>query len=157
MKDLYTFDSSQQAALASYEEVRQTYAAIFDDLRLDYVVAEASSGSIGGDLSHEYHLRAEVGEDTLLTCPSCSYSCQRRGRSRPNGGRTGYQRLHRRLFRAVSARIYEQNEDWELLPGSLKQLLSVSTHTATTGGVEYHVVYPKVVRRAAVCLVGLRP
>jgi prolyl-tRNA synthetase len=29
---------------------------------------------MGGELSHEYHYKADIGEDKILTCPKCSYS-----------------------------------------------------------------------------------
>ncbi|KAK8873353.1 prolyl-tRNA synthetase [Apiospora arundinis] len=73
MKDLYTFDASVDAALQSYEEVRAAYSRLFDELKIPYVVAEASSGDIGGDLSHEYHLPSSMGEDMVISCNSCTY------------------------------------------------------------------------------------
>jgi prolyl-tRNA synthetase len=73
MKDLYTFDATREDALKTYEEVRMVYDAIFRALKLPFLVAEASSGSIGGTLSHEYHVLSPVGEDTLLACNSCSH------------------------------------------------------------------------------------
>ncbi|MCJ1395503.1 hypothetical protein MMC18_008389 [Xylographa bjoerkii] len=73
MKDLYTFDASSKDALQTYDEVRKTYSAFFDELRLPYQTAEAGSGSIGGDLSHEYHLKNPRGEDRILSCSSCDY------------------------------------------------------------------------------------
>ncbi|KAI1107656.1 prolyl-tRNA synthetase [Jackrogersella minutella] len=73
MKDLYTFDYSVDKALITYEQVRATYSRCFDELKLSYLVAEASSGDIGGDLSHEYHLPSPIGEDTVFSCSSCDY------------------------------------------------------------------------------------
>ncbi|KAI2616549.1 prolyl-tRNA synthetase [Hypoxylon sp. NC1633] len=73
MKDLYTFDYSTQSALSTYGQVRAAYSRLFDELKLPYLVAEASSGDIGGDLSHEYHLPTPVGEDNVITCNSCDY------------------------------------------------------------------------------------
>ncbi|KAI0171990.1 prolyl-tRNA synthetase [Hypoxylon sp. FL1284] len=73
MKDLYTFDDSTESALSSYEQVRAAYSRLFDELKLPYLVAEASSGDIGGDLSHEYHLPASIGEDNVISCNSCDY------------------------------------------------------------------------------------
>ncbi|CAG8977918.1 hypothetical protein HYALB_00001798 [Hymenoscyphus albidus] len=76
MKDLYTFDSSKSLALATYAEVREIYARIFDELKLPYLVAEADSGNIGGSLSHEYHLPTPggEGEDFVITCNKCGYT-----------------------------------------------------------------------------------
>lgn len=73
MKDLYTFDADVESALQTYSEVRAAYSRLFDELRLPYLVAEASSGDIGGDLSHEYHLASSVGEDNVISCDNCSY------------------------------------------------------------------------------------
>lgn len=73
MKDLYTFDSSKEGALQTYETVRTAYAAFFDEFKIPYLTAEASSGNIGGDLNHEYHLPSLNGEDNIMTCTSCSY------------------------------------------------------------------------------------
>ncbi|KAI0449318.1 class II aaRS and biotin synthetase [Xylaria acuta] len=73
MKDLYTFDHSLQSALKTYDEARAVYDRLFNELKLPYLVAEASSGDIGGDLSHEYHLPSLIGEDNVISCTDCSY------------------------------------------------------------------------------------
>ncbi|KAK5628476.1 hypothetical protein RRF57_004191 [Xylaria bambusicola] len=73
MKDLYTFDYSLPSALKTYEEARAAYSRLFDELKLPYLVAEASSGDIGGDLSHEYHLPSQIGEDNVINCTDCEY------------------------------------------------------------------------------------
>ena len=74
MKDLYTFDRTNVDALATYANVRRAYSAFFDELKLPYIVADADSGSIGGDISHEYHIASPNGEDNLLVCGSCQYA-----------------------------------------------------------------------------------
>ncbi|KAA8894091.1 prolyl-tRNA synthetase [Sphaerosporella brunnea] len=74
MKDLYTFDATEEAALETYAEVQVAYRAIFDELGLPYLVAEADSGSMGGNMSHEYLYPSATGEDTILSCTSCSYT-----------------------------------------------------------------------------------
>jgi prolyl-tRNA synthetase len=74
MKDLYTFDSNSPDALKTYEAVRSAYTAIFDALKLPYVVADADSGNMGGKLSHEYHFLSPKGEDHVWSCDSCNYS-----------------------------------------------------------------------------------
>lgn len=74
MKDLYTFDLSTAAAIETYKEVSAAYRAFFAELKIPFVVAEASSGDMGGDLSHEYHLPASLGEDTVVSCSSCGYA-----------------------------------------------------------------------------------
>ena len=73
MKDLYTFDSSKSLALATYEMVRKAYAAVFNELKIPYLVAEADSGDMGGNLSHEFHFLTSKGEDRVINCQSCDY------------------------------------------------------------------------------------
>ena len=73
MKDLYTFDYSIEDALKTYNAVREAYSAFFDDLKIPYIQAEADSGSMGGNLSHEYHIASAKGEDQLISCSSCDY------------------------------------------------------------------------------------
>ena len=73
MKDLYTFDYSPGSALSTYDEVRSAYSRLFGELKVPYLVAEASSGDIGGDLSHEYHLPTSAGEDNVISCNACAY------------------------------------------------------------------------------------
>ncbi|KAF5603326.1 prolyl-tRNA synthetase [Fusarium subglutinans] len=74
MKDLYTFDLTTLEAEETYRQVSAAYRAFFDELKLPYFVAEASSGDMGGDLSHEYHVPSSVGEDTVVNCDSCGYT-----------------------------------------------------------------------------------
>ena len=73
MKDLYTFDSTVREALETYNTVRDAYAAFFNELKLPYLVAGASSGAIGGDISHEYHFQSSRGEDSIVSCENCAH------------------------------------------------------------------------------------
>ena len=74
MKDLYTFDMSVESATDTYRVVSAAYAAVFSDLKLPILVAEASSGDMGGDHSHEYHLAHPIGEDKVAQCSDCGYT-----------------------------------------------------------------------------------
>ncbi|KAK4148640.1 hypothetical protein C8A00DRAFT_19564 [Chaetomidium leptoderma] len=73
MKDLYTFDNSIESALETYDKVRAVYGRIFSDMKLPVLSAKASSGDMGGDLSHEYHLPTPLGEDRVVSCNGCEY------------------------------------------------------------------------------------
>ena len=73
MKDLYTFDASAEGARKTYEIVRQSYNDFFDELKIPYLIARASSGDIGGDISHEYHIPTSKGEDRIIICGNCTY------------------------------------------------------------------------------------
>ncbi|XP_062962568.1 probable proline--tRNA ligase, mitochondrial [Cynocephalus volans] len=74
MKDMYTFDSSPEAAQETYSLVCDAYCNLFDRLGLRFIKVQADVGSIGGMMSHEYQLPVDVGEDQLAVCPSCSFS-----------------------------------------------------------------------------------
>ncbi|RYP24270.1 hypothetical protein DL767_008641 [Monosporascus sp. MG133] len=110
MKDLYTFDYSTKSALSTYEEVRSAYSRLFAELKLPYLVAEASSGDIGGDLSHEYHLPTSIGEDSVISCNSCDYVANEElAATRPEGSDQTYTELQgRRVIRSEpeTARVW---------------------------------------------------
>jgi prolyl-tRNA synthetase len=74
MKDLYSFDATQEDAFVSYKLVYDAYCHIFTRMGLNYVAVEADSGNIGGSRSHEFQIVANSGEDTVLQCPSCKYA-----------------------------------------------------------------------------------
>lgn len=68
MKDLYTFDANIDDAMKTYNEVKAAYVAFFDELKVPYLVAEADSGAMGGNLSHEFHFATPAGEDNIWNC-----------------------------------------------------------------------------------------
>ncbi|MEJ7139249.1 proline--tRNA ligase [Amphibiibacter pelophylacis] len=74
MKDAYSFDRSPEAAAVSYQRMYDAYCAIFNRLGLDYRAVRADTGAIGGDLSHEFQVIADTGEDALVYCPQSDYA-----------------------------------------------------------------------------------
>ncbi|XP_058159503.1 probable proline--tRNA ligase, mitochondrial isoform X2 [Dasypus novemcinctus] len=74
MKDMYTFDSSAEAARHTYSLVCDAYCSLFSRLGLRFVKVQADVGSIGGTLSHEFQLPVDVGEDRLAVCANCHFS-----------------------------------------------------------------------------------
>lgn len=74
MKDMYSFDVSKETAYQTYESVCQAYTRLFARLGLPCVQVKADTGNIGGTLSHEFQLPADIGEDRLLVCGNCSFS-----------------------------------------------------------------------------------
>ncbi|NXU51670.1 SYPM protein, partial [Turnix velox] len=69
MKDMYTFDTCEEAARQTYSLVCDAYSRLFHRLGLPYVKVRAATGSIGGTVSHEFQLPADIGEDRLVLCP----------------------------------------------------------------------------------------
>ena len=74
MKDAYSFDRDPAAAHVSYQKMAQAYRRIFDRFGLTYRAVAADSGAIGGDLSEEFQVIAETGEDAIVYCPATSYA-----------------------------------------------------------------------------------
>ncbi|CAL1546346.1 unnamed protein product [Lymnaea stagnalis] len=71
MKDMYTFDRNEETALVTYSTVCQAYDRIFDRIGVKYIKVSGATGIIGGNLSHEYHYLADIGQDSILLCDRC--------------------------------------------------------------------------------------
>jgi prolyl-tRNA synthetase len=74
MKDSYSFDLDDDGLKKSYDDHRVAYQRIFERLGLDYRIAFAVSGAMGGSASEEFLAPAEHGEDTFVQCTSCDYT-----------------------------------------------------------------------------------
>ncbi|MCK5809242.1 proline--tRNA ligase [bacterium] len=74
MKDGYSFDVDEKAAKQSYDLMYEAYNAIFSRCGLSFRAVDAATGAIGGDMSHEFQVLAESGEDLVLACDSCDYA-----------------------------------------------------------------------------------
>ena len=74
MKDAYSFDRDPAAAAKSYESMFAAYKRIFDRFGLTYRAVAADTGAIGGDLSHEFQVIAQTGEDAIIYCPTSDYA-----------------------------------------------------------------------------------
>jgi prolyl-tRNA synthetase len=74
MKDAYSFDRDAAAAAKSYGVMLKAYGAIFDRFGLRYRAVAADSGAIGGDLSQEFQVIADTGEDAIVYCTTSDYA-----------------------------------------------------------------------------------
>jgi prolyl-tRNA synthetase len=74
MKDAYSFDINEEESKKSYKLMYDAYNAIFSRMNLKFRAVDAATGAIGGDMSHEFQVLAETGEDEILSCSKCSYS-----------------------------------------------------------------------------------
>jgi prolyl-tRNA synthetase len=66
MKDAYSFDSTDEGLVASYQAQRDAYERIFARLGLDYVIVKADAGAMGGSRSEEFLHPSPVGEDSFV-------------------------------------------------------------------------------------------
>ncbi len=74
MKDAYSFHTSQEDLDQYYQKCYEAYERIFRRVGIPEVVTVASdAGMMGGNLSHEYMLLNEVGEDSIVLCAECDY------------------------------------------------------------------------------------
>lgn len=74
MKDMYSFDRDDEALDQSYWAAYHAYERIFQRCGVEAHPVEADSGAIGGDVTHEFMVLADSGEDLVLFCPSCGYA-----------------------------------------------------------------------------------
>ena len=74
MKDAYSFDATDEAAMASYKKMYDAYGRIFARCGLKTFPVEADTGVIGGNYSHEFMVPAETGENEVAFCEACGYA-----------------------------------------------------------------------------------
>ncbi len=74
MKDAYSFHANDESLDETYRAMYRAYAAIFSRCGLEFRAVEADSGNIGGSVTHEFHVLADSGEDTIAFCDSCDYA-----------------------------------------------------------------------------------
>jgi prolyl-tRNA synthetase len=66
MKDASSFDLNEKGMNKSYQAMKECYQKIFDEIGFNYKIVKADSGAIGGNMSEEFHVIADSGEDTLV-------------------------------------------------------------------------------------------
>ncbi len=74
MKDAYSFDTTDEGAMASYHKMYDAYKRIFDRCGVQNFPVEADTGVIGGNYSHEFMVPADTGENDVVFCEACGYA-----------------------------------------------------------------------------------
>jgi prolyl-tRNA synthetase len=74
MKDAYSFDTTDEGAMASYQKMFDAYKRIFARCGLQAFPVEADTGVIGGSHSHEFMIPATTGENEVAYCEACGYA-----------------------------------------------------------------------------------
>ncbi len=74
MKDAYSFHLDEDSLRTTYETMFEAYERIFSRLGLEFRAVLADSGSIGGQLSHEFHVLADAGEDLIACSDGSDYA-----------------------------------------------------------------------------------
>ena len=74
MKDAYSFHIDSASLQETYDLMYQTYSAIFERTGLVFRAVLADTGSIGGSVSHEFHVLADSGEDAIVFSTESDYA-----------------------------------------------------------------------------------
>ncbi|MGR3317322.1 MAG: proline--tRNA ligase [Candidatus Anammoxibacter sp.] len=111
MKDAYSFDTTPEKLNSSYKKMYNAYCSIFDRCGSDYVVVEADSGAMGGDVSHEFMAPCNSGEDLLVICSNGDYKSN-----------------IEKAYPAVSDHLSPDSRK----PESLKETVEINTPNVTT-------------------------
>ena len=74
MKDLYSFHENEASLEEYYDEARKAYLKVFSRLGLKTYVTEASGGDFTKNISHEFMVESEAGEDEILLCRLCGFA-----------------------------------------------------------------------------------
>jgi len=74
MKDAYSFHIDEPSLAAGYRAMFDAYTRIFTRMGLKFRAAQADGGSIGGNVSQEFHVLADSGEDAIAYSTSGDYA-----------------------------------------------------------------------------------
>jgi prolyl-tRNA synthetase len=74
MKDAYSFHIDEPSLAEGYRAMFDAYTRIFSRMGLEFRAAQADGGSIGGNVSQEFHVLADSGEDAIAYSTSGDYA-----------------------------------------------------------------------------------
>ena len=74
MKDAYSFNLTEESLKEDYQIMYDAYTRIFTRCGLKFRAVAATTGSIGGNISHEFQALADAGEDVILYSDKGDYA-----------------------------------------------------------------------------------
>jgi len=74
MKDAYSFHIDQDSLDETYQIMYDAYTRILERLGMEFRAVQADSGAIGGNVSHEFHVLADSGEDAIVFSSTSDYA-----------------------------------------------------------------------------------
>ncbi|MFO1466472.1 MAG: proline--tRNA ligase [Steroidobacteraceae bacterium] len=74
MKDAYSFHLDEAGLAEGYRLMYEAYTRIFTRLQLTFRAVQADAGSIGGSITHEFHVLADSGEDAIAFSDAGDYA-----------------------------------------------------------------------------------
>lgn len=73
MKDAYSLHITKTSLKNTYELIMNSYKHCFKQMNLNFYVVKANNGSMGGTLSHEFHVITNIGEDKIAISDNLHY------------------------------------------------------------------------------------
>jgi prolyl-tRNA synthetase, family II len=77
MMDAYSFDTTDEGAIASYQAMKTAYERFFRRIGATAIAVEADTGVMGGSYSHEFMVPAEIGDDDVIYNEESGYAANR--------------------------------------------------------------------------------
>jgi prolyl-tRNA synthetase len=77
MMDAYSFDTTDEGAIKSYQAMKAAYEAFFRRIGVQAIAVEADTGVMGGSFSHEFMVPAEIGDDDVIYNEESGYAANR--------------------------------------------------------------------------------
>ncbi len=74
MKDAYSFSADKASLDGEYDRMYAAYCRIFGRCGLPYLAVQAHSGAMGGDVSHEFMVLTDAGEDRVVLSENGEYA-----------------------------------------------------------------------------------
>lgn len=74
MKDAYSFHLTPESLVETYDVMHDTYVRILNRMTLDFRPVLADSGAIGGDVTKEFQVLADSGEDKIAFSTESDYA-----------------------------------------------------------------------------------
>lgn len=71
MKDMYSFHATKEDFEQYYERVKAAYFKVFERVGLKSFLVKAGGGEFTENISHEFQVLTEAGEDRLKICEKC--------------------------------------------------------------------------------------
>ncbi len=77
----YSYDADEGGLEVSYDKMYMTFKNIFSKLSLDTIVVESSPLNMKGITGEEFQVVSKYGDNEVVKCTNCSYSCDRESSS----------------------------------------------------------------------------
>ncbi|MXP56365.1 proline--tRNA ligase [Pantoea sp. Mhis] len=74
MKDGYSFHLTDKSLQKTYKEMQIAYSQSLKRMGLNFCIVQATTGSIGGNLSHEFQVLAKNGEDKIVLSSESNFA-----------------------------------------------------------------------------------